>query len=207
MPQVGVFYPLEEIVSGETAAAFSDAAPANSAEAEMAENNFDAATEAHGQGDESSPEEPFDKDRALAKISKANAEAKNLRKRVKELEQYEQMVREMEDAKKSEIEKATEKLTRAEQRAKEAEDKLMRLEVAMEKGLTPAQAKRLVGSTKEELLADADELLASFAPKTSEPERKIPEVPREMLRGGGEPTDPPEETDPRKIADLIPRPR
>jgi len=61
MPQVGVFYPLEEIVSGETAAAFSDAAPDNSAGAEMAENNFDAATEVHGQGDEASPEEPFDR--------------------------------------------------------------------------------------------------------------------------------------------------
>jgi len=38
----------------------------------------------------------------------------------------------------------------------------LRLEVAIEKGLNKDQLKRLIGSTKEELLADADELLKSF---------------------------------------------
>jgi hypothetical protein len=38
----------------------------------------------------------------------------------------------------------------------------LRLKVAIEKGLNEAQLKRLIGSTKEELLADADELLKSF---------------------------------------------
>lgn len=38
----------------------------------------------------------------------------------------------------------------------------LRLTVAVEKGLNAAQLKRLIGSTKEELLADADELLKSF---------------------------------------------
>lgn len=36
-------------------------------------------------------------------------------------------------------------------------------EVANEKGLTPNQAKRLVGNTRDELLADADELLKDIA--------------------------------------------
>ena len=40
--------------------------------------------------------------------------------------------------------------------------RLLRLEVAMDKGLTAAQAKRLVGNTKEELETDADELIQSF---------------------------------------------
>jgi Spy/CpxP family protein refolding chaperone len=37
-----------------------------------------------------------------------------------------------------------------------------RVEVASEKGLTPAQAKRLNGATREELAADADEILKIF---------------------------------------------
>lgn len=46
-----------------------------------------------------------------------------------------------------------------EQQAKDAETRALRAEVANAKGLTPTQAKRLVGSTKEELEADADELV------------------------------------------------
>lgn len=39
-----------------------------------------------------------------------------------------------------------------------------RAEVAHEKGLTAGQAKRLVGATREDLAADADELLKEFKP-------------------------------------------
>jgi hypothetical protein len=46
-----------------------------------------------------------------------------------------------------------------EQLAKEAEERALRAEVANAKGLTPTQAKRLVGASKEELEADADELI------------------------------------------------
>ena len=38
----------------------------------------------------------------------------------------------------------------------------LRAEVSNAKGLTPTQAKRLVGATREELEADADELLADL---------------------------------------------
>lgn len=69
---------------------------------------------------------------------------------------------EIEEASKSEADKAAERLTAAEKRAADAEVQVLRLEVAGEKGLTPAQAKRLVGSTREDLEADADELLATF---------------------------------------------
>lgn len=46
-----------------------------------------------------------------------------------------------------------------ERQAKESEERAMRAEVANAKGLTPTQAKRLIGGTREELEADADELL------------------------------------------------
>jgi hypothetical protein len=46
-----------------------------------------------------------------------------------------------------------------EQQAKESEARALRAEVANAKGLTPSQAKRLVGATRDELEADADELV------------------------------------------------
>lgn len=69
---------------------------------------------------------------------------------------------EIQAASQTEQEKAAEALSGAERRATEAEARALRLEIAAEKGLTPAQAKRLVGSSREELEADADELLTTF---------------------------------------------
>jgi hypothetical protein len=73
------------------------------------------------------------------------------------------------EAKAREGETDVEKLNREK---KDLEDKLakagtdsaevLRLRVALAKGLTEAQAKRLLGSTEEELSKDADELVASF---------------------------------------------
>lgn len=159
----------------------------------------------------SDPEaEPFDEERAKAKIAKANQEAASLRKRAKEAEDkvatLEARLDELEGKDKSEVEKLTAKLAEYERKAQEAEQRALRAEVAASKGLTPAQAKRLVGSTLEELEADADELLESFKPQegaggTPPPEGK----PREHLRGGSDPTTEPEELDPAKLADQVPR--
>lgn len=68
------------------------------------------------------------------------------------------------EAAKTEQEKLAERAQRAEAERDEANSRALRLEVAAEKGLTRKQAARLQGQTKEELLADADELLADFAP-------------------------------------------
>ncbi len=125
-------------------------------------------------------------------LKKANEEAAATRIRLKELE----------DRDKSEGEKLTDKLTAAEQRAAEAEAKSLRLEVAAEKGLTAAQARRLVGTTKEELEADADELLETFKPQ--EPAKGT--RPTEKLRSGVTPEGPPDtRPDIRKIVESIPR--
>lgn len=141
---------------------------------------------------------------ARAAITKANSEAAAHRVKVKELEPLAAKAKELEEAGKTESEKLTEKATAAEQRAADAEARALRLEVAHDKGLTPAQAKRLVGATREELEADADELLSSF--KSDEKEKPKPTGrPRERLRGGGDPTEEPEENDPRKLAERIPR--
>jgi len=92
----------------------------------------------------------------------------------------------------------------AEKRAADAEARALRLEVAAEKGLTLAQAKRLVGSTKEELEADAAELLESFGASNGNGGGVKPPAgkPKEKLRPGQVP-DASEEPDMDKVADLV----
>jgi len=68
------------------------------------------------------------------------------------------------DRNKSALEKLLEKVSGLEERAAKAEEAALRADVAQAKGLTPAQAKRLQGKTREELEADAEELLAMFRP-------------------------------------------
>jgi len=62
----------------------------------------------------------------------------------------------------SEVDKLTERVTKHEEQLATERAARWRAEVANEKGLTPAQAARLTGATKEELVVDADELLKLF---------------------------------------------
>lgn len=147
-----------------------------------------------------SSDEEFKPDLAWKRITSQSRDIERLRKELAETQPAVQRVKELEDASKTETQKLAEAAETHKGRADKAEAQLMRLTVGLEKGLTPAQAKRLVGSTKEELEADADELLTSFGgSKSSGSDR-----PRENLRGGGDPTEEPE-PDIRKIADQIPR--
>lgn len=76
---------------------------------------------------------------------------------------------------KTQQQRDAEALSDANKRLAAAEAATLRLEIAAEKGLTPAQAKRLVGSTREELETDATELLDTF--KTpSEPAETTPDA-------------------------------
>jgi hypothetical protein len=95
------------------------------------------------------PELPPEVKRAL---TKANKEAEQLRLKLKEFE----------DRDKTEQQKLTEAHQAAEQRAAAAELRALRLEVAADKGLTAGQAKRLVGTTREELEADAEDIQREF---------------------------------------------
>ncbi|WP_270409496.1 hypothetical protein [Brachybacterium paraconglomeratum] len=108
-------------------------------------------------GDDESQEdesEPFDSDRALRKIQKLNSENKNLRTRAHEAE---------------EKASGSEELTKTnEQQASE----ILRLRVALKHGLPEALVGRLNGSSEEELLADAEELMGLFVAK--EPPSRTP---------------------------------
>lgn len=115
-----------------------------------------------------------------------------------------------EDANKSESQRMQEAAQESRTRAEKAEAALRRREIAEERApehATLAQikavAKRLSGDDDDALADDADELFALLAPEP--PKTRTPSRPKERLRGGGEPDEEPEETDPRRLADLIRR--
>jgi hypothetical protein len=105
---------------------------------------------------------------------KALAEERRARREVeaklKELQPLAAKAKELEDAQRSDTDKLTEKLTKAEKDGADARSELDRLKVAMAKapeGMAPAKilslAGRLRGATTEELEADAAELFKDFA--------------------------------------------
>ncbi|MBE0009594.1 MULTISPECIES: hypothetical protein [unclassified Arthrobacter] len=153
--------------------------PAESTEWTEENTEETKAQEAKGTEEETT-EEVFDAERAREKIRKANGEAKNLRDRA----------------------------LAAEEKAKDAEGKdtrittleaeNLRLRVGVKHGLPEALIKRLSGTTEEEILKDAEELMELFGPKKPPTNR-----PSEKLRGGGDPTSEPEERDLDKLAQGI----
>ncbi len=87
-----------------------------------------------------------------AALRKANKEAETLRLRLKDLE----------DRDKTETQRLTDRVEAAEKAASGHEATALRLSVAFDKGLTAQQAKRLVGTSRDELEADADEIRRDF---------------------------------------------
>lgn len=92
---------------------------------------------------------------------------------------------EAQEAGKSEAEKAQSQLAKLQAEASTLARENARLTVAMSKGLTPDQAKRLIGDTIEEMEADADELLKAFG---------VGEASDEQEEGNGPPGDRPRVT-------------
>lgn len=132
-----------------------------------------------------------------AALKKANKEAETHRKRIKELE----------DKDKSELQRTTDERDEHKTARAGAELRALQLEVALDKGLTATQAKRLIGTTRDELEADAEELVDSFRTEGEEQKGGGPaRRPTERLRGGGKgAAEEAEETDPKKLAAQIPR--
>lgn len=177
-----------------------------------------------GEGDdpppEPKPDDPKpDKDNpdAAAEAEKWKALAKKHEARAKENADKAKELDALKEGEKTDLQKATETAAEAERRATEAERDAARLKVALKKGLTEAQAKRLLGDTEEELEQDADELLASFKPEEGENEgeegenepegeKKEPRRrPKERVKPGAIPSSEPDETDPAKLAEAVPR--
>ena len=170
--------------------------------ADTAENEARQGEEQQDQSQQGSeaqePDWKAEAEKWKAMSRKHETEAKQNRDAAKRL-------KEAEDADKSELQKINEKAAESDKAAAHARSELLRLRVAMRKGLTEAQAKRLVGETEEELEADADELLVSFGQQKAAGNGGEPTRPKERLRSGAAPDEEPEETDPRKLAAMVPR--
>ena len=94
-------------------------------------------------------------------------------------------------------------------KADEPDLEKLRMKVALDKGLTALQAKRLVGSTEEEMTADADELLKSWKPVDNsgdgeEEESSTPaSTPKSKLHNPGDPASQEGKWDPEAAADAF----
>ena len=115
------------------------------------------------------PEE-FDPAKAWDLITKLR-EQKNDPAVAKELSELRAKTQAFEDEKRTDVEKAQARADIAEKALAESVASSLRSAIALEKGLTASQAKRLVGATREELEADATELLADF------PKAVVPKAP------------------------------
>jgi len=133
--------------------------------------------------------------RALEAERKARAAAE---KRAREAEAK---VKEAEDADKSEVERLQSQVAELTKTAEAATARADRFEVAAAKGLSLAHARRLVGSTKEELEADADAMRSELG-IGDEPKGKPTGRPQEDLKAGASNKDD-GEPDPKALADSI----
>lgn len=123
-----------------------------------------------GNGTATDPGAEVEKWKSLARKHESQAKANSAAaKRLAELE----------DANKSELEKLSDQLKNAETASSSNAIAALRLDVALDKapdGMSPAKiralAKRLSGSTREELEADADELFAEFAGQPAPEQQK-----------------------------------
>lgn len=126
---------------------------------------------------------------------------RQLEQRLKELEPVAAKAKEREDADKSEVQRLTEQLAEADKARQAAELRAMRLEVAHDAGLTPAQAKRLSGDDLESLKADAADLMEAFGGKSTTPGTRKPQEDTRVISTDDDA--PVEETDPGKLADKV----
>lgn len=94
---------------------------------------------------------------ARSEIEKLRRENASWRTQVRDLKPLADKAKELDEATKSEVQKALDRATQAEQTAQAALLDAARMRAATIHGLTEAQARRLVGSTPEELEADAKE--------------------------------------------------
>jgi hypothetical protein len=114
-------------------------------------------------------EEPFDKERAMATISKLREAEKQAKKERVELEH----LRQLEDARKkaelSETERLKAELAEREQKLKELTIKTQQQDIANKIGLPAIFATRIQGETPEEMEADARSMLEALPKQKAAP--------------------------------------
>lgn len=155
--------------------------------------------------DDQEPDAPADTDDAPGQDTKANDDAAKwkalARKHEKQAKDLADRLQSLEDKDKSDSERLTEKLAQLEKDLATATARADRFEVALDKGLDMTRAKRLTGTTREELEADAEEL-KGWTSGGDTPD--TPSKPAEDLAGGGDPSSGPD-PDIRQVVASIPR--
>jgi hypothetical protein len=101
--------------------------------------------------------------------------AKGNSRRIKELEPKASQFDALEAASKSELERAQEQTTALQAQLETTQRQALVASVALDKGLPANLARRLQGDSREDLEADADELLAQFPPSDNGPRRPAPD--------------------------------
>lgn len=150
------------------------------------EGTVDTAGKA-GDGSGEEEEEPFDKARAQAKINKVNREAQSLRDRLKAAEEKAARLDEIEREKLSKEDKLAADLADSQKAFEDLKSELLRAKVqAKRPDITDAQVKRLVGTSVEELLEDAQELFGEFTPVRKTVTKTVTPNPDEV-EGGSTP--------------------
>jgi hypothetical protein len=140
-----------------------------------------------GDGSSEEEEEPFDKARAQAKINKVNREAQSLRDRLKLAEEKAAKLDAIEREKLSKEDKLAAELADSQKAFEELKSELLRAKVqAKRPDITDAQVKRLVGTSVEELLEDAQELFGDYTPPRKTVTKSV--TPKEdEVEGGNKP--------------------
>lgn len=150
------------------------------------------------------PDDPKSDDQALGDAGKKALDQERTARREAEAKakELEARLQSIEDKDKSEVERLTEQVATLTKDLSTASTASARMKVALDKGLTATQAKRLVGTTEEELSADADELLADLGATPGSEKKDPPPGGRpdeRLLPGNGDPDAPVEETDVQKL--------
>jgi hypothetical protein len=143
-----------------------------------------------------------DKERAKAEVETVTATNTELQKKVDEAARAG-------ETEADRLKRENEELRAKAAKADEPDLEKLRMKVALDKGLTALQAKRLVGTTEEEMTADADELLKSWKPAApgdgeEEEEGNSPaSTPKSKLHNPGDPASQEGKWDPEAAADAF----
>jgi hypothetical protein len=133
-------------------------------------------------------EDEIDRDKASRLVYNLHSDKERLQARIAEVErsrdEFQSQLTEHEQRGLSELEKAQRELEALRSAPPKVDEvALARYEIALDKGLTRAQAKRLVGSSREELEADAEAYIAEHSLNGSRDEGQVDRPPSRRPQG------------------------
>jgi len=123
------------------------------------------------------PVEEWDKERAAATIKAQREQEKALKNQLKDYERLKADEQKRLDAQLSETERLQKQATEAAAQVAKLQADILRRDVVSETGLPPIFADRLKGATKDEMLADAKEILKVLPQQPKTPPRVPPTNP------------------------------